>query len=70
MEVEDPPYNAVYEELIATGQSNDAGVTASCPVIVTSVNFGEIFLSSELFPVSTYFGWFPAFLRSKITPSI
>lgn len=27
--VEDPPYDAVYEELIAIGQ-NDAGVTASC----------------------------------------
>lgn len=67
--VEDPPYDAVYEELIAIGQ-NDAGVTASCPVIVTSANFGETFLPSELFPVSTYFGWFPAFQCSKITPLI
>lgn len=68
--VEDPPYNAVYEELIAIGQNNDAAVTASCPKIVTSVNFGETFLPSELFSVSTYFDWFPAFQCSQITPLI
>lgn len=55
--VEDPPYNAVYEELIAIGQNSDAGVIASCPVLVTSVHFGETVLPSELFPVSTYFGF-------------
>lgn len=48
--IEDPPYNAVYEELIAIGQNKDAGVTVSCSVIVTSD-----FLPSELFPVSNYF---------------
>lgn len=65
--VEDPPYNAVYEELVAIGKNNDAGITASCPMRVTSVNYGETFLPSGLFLVSTYFGWFPAFQCSKIT---